>query len=269
MESLHSHVDPKFLPKAYGGLRPEYSYTDWVDSLVHHEGIVAGKSSVILLNVGYFENRLDSNLKSFLKRRSLSVSVRKQISTYTPFACTVSKYAAQLSVNKYVRKFMHNLRIILISFFIELTFSKTAGFTQNDFTGKKKCDFLFSTKFVQNIFSHTCLASCLRYMYGITHGFHVTCLIFVRFCPKSECANKFSQNSRHTFHLSLTVTCGTQHRQEDMLKIMTNFWKFLLWKWNEIKFGFNLKSCPSMYLVPPGLGFEHWYLTLYGGRRSV
>ena len=52
LESLHSHIDPKFLPKAYGGLRPEYSYTDWVDSLVRNKDIVAGKRNMLgfLLN---------------------------------------------------------------------------------------------------------------------------------------------------------------------------------------------------------------------------
>jgi hypothetical protein len=68
LESLHSHIDPKFLPKAYGGFRPEYSYTDWVDNLVHNKDIVAGKSSVIVFAVGYFEHCLDNNLKSYLKR---------------------------------------------------------------------------------------------------------------------------------------------------------------------------------------------------------
>jgi hypothetical protein len=65
LESLHSHIDPKFLPKTYGGLRPEYSYTDWVDSLVHNKDIMAGKGSVILFNVLYLENSLSSNPKSF------------------------------------------------------------------------------------------------------------------------------------------------------------------------------------------------------------
>lgn len=41
LESLHSQIDPKFLPKAYGGMRPEYSYTDWVDRLVNNKDIVA------------------------------------------------------------------------------------------------------------------------------------------------------------------------------------------------------------------------------------
>jgi hypothetical protein len=48
LESLHSHIDPKFLPKAYGGMRPEYSYTDWVDSFVNNKDIMAGKCPVIL-----------------------------------------------------------------------------------------------------------------------------------------------------------------------------------------------------------------------------
>jgi len=46
LESLHSHIDPKFLPKAYGGFRPEYSYTDWVDNLVHNKDIVAEMTQV-------------------------------------------------------------------------------------------------------------------------------------------------------------------------------------------------------------------------------
>jgi hypothetical protein len=49
LESLHSHIDQKFLPKAYGGMRPEYSYTDWVDSFVNNKDIVAGKCGVISL----------------------------------------------------------------------------------------------------------------------------------------------------------------------------------------------------------------------------
>lgn len=46
MESLHSHIDPKFLPKTYGGLRPEYSYTDWLDNLVHNKDIVAAMTEI-------------------------------------------------------------------------------------------------------------------------------------------------------------------------------------------------------------------------------
>ena len=42
LESLHAHIDPKFLPRRYGGMRPEYSYTDWIDRLVNNKQIVAG-----------------------------------------------------------------------------------------------------------------------------------------------------------------------------------------------------------------------------------
>ncbi|KAJ9591886.1 hypothetical protein L9F63_001561, partial [Diploptera punctata] len=41
LESLHAHIDPKFLPKKYGGMRPEYSYTDWTDRLVDNKQIVS------------------------------------------------------------------------------------------------------------------------------------------------------------------------------------------------------------------------------------
>jgi hypothetical protein len=43
LESLHSHIDPKFLPKRYGGMRPEYSYTDWIEGIVDNKAIIAGK----------------------------------------------------------------------------------------------------------------------------------------------------------------------------------------------------------------------------------
>lgn len=40
MESLHSHIDPKYLPEVYGGIRPEYSYKDWFESLSRNTEIV-------------------------------------------------------------------------------------------------------------------------------------------------------------------------------------------------------------------------------------
>jgi hypothetical protein len=46
-ESLHSHIDPKFLPKRYGGMRPEYSYTDWVQSFLSNKTIMAGEHVVM------------------------------------------------------------------------------------------------------------------------------------------------------------------------------------------------------------------------------
>lgn len=30
-ESLHKHIDPKFLPKRYGGVHPDYPQKEWFD----------------------------------------------------------------------------------------------------------------------------------------------------------------------------------------------------------------------------------------------
>lgn len=46
LESLHSHIDPKFLPEKYGGTRPEYSYKDWMDSLSANPDIIKEMSSL-------------------------------------------------------------------------------------------------------------------------------------------------------------------------------------------------------------------------------
>lgn len=40
MKSLHTHIDPKFLPGKYGGTRQEYSYNDWVDTLKLDETVI-------------------------------------------------------------------------------------------------------------------------------------------------------------------------------------------------------------------------------------
>lgn len=40
MESLHRHVEPKFLPGIYGGTRPEWNYTHWMDSLRTDERVM-------------------------------------------------------------------------------------------------------------------------------------------------------------------------------------------------------------------------------------
>ncbi|XP_054284146.1 alpha-tocopherol transfer protein-like [Macrosteles quadrilineatus] len=39
-ESLHQHIQPKYLPKVYGGIRPDYSYRDWFESLRHNPRII-------------------------------------------------------------------------------------------------------------------------------------------------------------------------------------------------------------------------------------
>ncbi|KAG8234477.1 hypothetical protein J437_LFUL014345 [Ladona fulva] len=40
MESLHAHIDPKYLPTRYGGTRREYSYNDWVETLRKDETVI-------------------------------------------------------------------------------------------------------------------------------------------------------------------------------------------------------------------------------------
>lgn len=34
MESLHSHIEPKYLPKRYGGIHPDYTMDIWVDDII-------------------------------------------------------------------------------------------------------------------------------------------------------------------------------------------------------------------------------------------
>lgn len=40
LSSLHKHIEPQYLPKAYGGVRPEYSYRQWFISLTRDPKIV-------------------------------------------------------------------------------------------------------------------------------------------------------------------------------------------------------------------------------------
>nr|CAD7597207.1 unnamed protein product [Timema genevievae] len=40
LDSLHAHIDPKFLPARYGGVQPEFSYMDWMDSIRNNPRIV-------------------------------------------------------------------------------------------------------------------------------------------------------------------------------------------------------------------------------------
>lgn len=43
MESLHKHIDPKYLPKTYGGVRPSYPYQHWFTNLQKNPTILKGK----------------------------------------------------------------------------------------------------------------------------------------------------------------------------------------------------------------------------------
>ena len=74
---------------------------------------------------------------------------------------------------------MHNLKILLISFlfFYRINFFENC-WLYSKWVCRKKYVLLFGTKFVENIFRHSYVASCLRYIYRLTHGLRVTCLDF-------------------------------------------------------------------------------------------
>ncbi|XP_024082535.1 alpha-tocopherol transfer protein-like [Cimex lectularius] len=40
MNSLHKHIDPKFLPESYGGKRPEFHYAEWFRKLTKNRAVV-------------------------------------------------------------------------------------------------------------------------------------------------------------------------------------------------------------------------------------
>lgn len=39
---MHQHIEPKYLPGIYGGVRPEYGYADWFRSLTRDQNVVKG-----------------------------------------------------------------------------------------------------------------------------------------------------------------------------------------------------------------------------------
>lgn len=43
MDSLHKHIDPKYLPKVYGGVRPNYPYQHWFINLKKNAAVVKGR----------------------------------------------------------------------------------------------------------------------------------------------------------------------------------------------------------------------------------
>lgn len=43
MDSLHKHIDPTYLPKVYGGVRPNYPYQHWFINLKNNATIIKGK----------------------------------------------------------------------------------------------------------------------------------------------------------------------------------------------------------------------------------
>ncbi|EFA03949.1 alpha-tocopherol transfer protein-like isoform X2 [Tribolium castaneum] len=54
LESLHKHIDPKYLPERYGGIHPDYDYEHWVDSCRKNSKIVEE-----LKALGYKDSELD------------------------------------------------------------------------------------------------------------------------------------------------------------------------------------------------------------------
>lgn len=60
-ESLHAHLDPKYLPTTYGGIRPEYSYTEWFESLGKNPEIIKGKTYITVSNKIKFYIKLNQN----------------------------------------------------------------------------------------------------------------------------------------------------------------------------------------------------------------
>ncbi|XP_044266469.1 clavesin-2-like [Tribolium madens] len=54
LESLHKHIDPKYLPERYGGIHPDYDYEHWVDSCRKNAKIVEE-----LRALGYKDSELD------------------------------------------------------------------------------------------------------------------------------------------------------------------------------------------------------------------
>lgn len=43
MSSLHKHIDPKHLPSVYNGMRPDYSFEDWITNLRNNPEVIKGK----------------------------------------------------------------------------------------------------------------------------------------------------------------------------------------------------------------------------------
>lgn len=39
-DSLHRHIDAKYLPERYGGIHPDYNYNDWIDNLRSNQKVV-------------------------------------------------------------------------------------------------------------------------------------------------------------------------------------------------------------------------------------
>lgn len=50
VEALHNFIEPKYLPKRYGGIRPDYPYREWFKNLSKNPKIVEGKPTKLYLD---------------------------------------------------------------------------------------------------------------------------------------------------------------------------------------------------------------------------
>lgn len=48
MDSLHQHIEPKYLPERYGGIHPDYDYNRWLNFFKENETVQKE-----LLSLGY------------------------------------------------------------------------------------------------------------------------------------------------------------------------------------------------------------------------
>ncbi|XP_018902394.1 alpha-tocopherol transfer protein isoform X2 [Bemisia tabaci] len=69
MKSLHKHINPKYLPEVYGGIRPEYSYKDWFRNLSRDPAIVKEMSSL-----GYTDLDTNEEIEKDIKLREEAVT---------------------------------------------------------------------------------------------------------------------------------------------------------------------------------------------------
>lgn len=68
MESLHEHIEPKYLPEKYGGVRAETNYKDWLYEMRKNETILKE-----MRQLGYIVE--DEDIKRFLEENNFLVDI--------------------------------------------------------------------------------------------------------------------------------------------------------------------------------------------------
>lgn len=66
MDSLHKHIDPKYLPKVYGGVRPNYPYQHWFINLKNNAAVVKGTYNTIITDCRLTLNTWKLNCLRFM-----------------------------------------------------------------------------------------------------------------------------------------------------------------------------------------------------------